>query len=148
MDKPAVRILGRLTLVALLGIACSSLGAMAVAAKRMPGPGDVAPEFLGRGLDGHVVKTSGYLGKVVVLSFWATWCAPCRKELPILGNIEKAGKGEIQVIAVNIESAGVSRAAAKILAPINLLLANDADQRAFGNFGATGIGVAIGVGCG
>ena len=139
MDKPAVGILGRLTLIALLAIACSTLGPAAIAAKRVPGEGDLAPDFLGRGLDGHVIKASGYLGKVIVLSFWATWCAPCRKELPVLGNVQKVGKGEIQVIAVNIESAGVFRAAAKILAPRNLLLTTDADQRAFGSFGGKAI---------
>lgn len=139
MDKQANGIVGRLALIALLAIACASLAPLAVAAKRIPGEGDIAPDFLGRGVDGRVVKVSTYLGKVVVLSFWASWCPPCRKELPVLGNIQKVGKGEIQVIAVNIESDGVFHSAAKILLPLNLLLANDTGERAFGSYGAKGI---------
>lgn len=139
MNTPANGGFARLALIALLAIACASLAPLAVAAKRIPGEGDVAPDFLGRGVDRHVVKVSAYLGKVVVLSFWATWCPPCRKELPVLGNIQKVGKGEIQVIAVNIESESVFHSAAKVLLPLNLLLANDTDERAFGSYGGKGI---------
>ena len=51
------------------------------------------------GVDGHKVTLADFGGKVVVISFWATWCSPCRKELPILEGIQKAGKGQIQVSA-------------------------------------------------
>ena len=129
------RIPPRLAVLALLALVGSLLGPPAKATQAVPGVGDVVPDFLGRSVDGHPVKASAYLGKVVVVSFWATWCPPCQKELPVLGGIEKAGKGEIQVIAVNVESAGVFRRVAKVLAPLNLLLANDEEERAYGKFG-------------
>ena len=64
---------------------------------------------------------------------------PCRAELPILANIQKAGKGSIQVIAINTESKAVFQKAAKILADYNLLLTNDDDRRGFDAFGAKGL---------
>lgn len=69
------------------------------------------------------------------MSFWAMWCPPFRRELPVLGNLQKVGKGEIQVIAVNVESRDVFRAAAKALLEMNLLLASDEQETAFGHYG-------------
>jgi thiol-disulfide isomerase/thioredoxin len=122
-----------------LALMLSTLAFSAVMGAHAPGVGDLAPSFLGRALDGRVVSLDSYRGKVVVVSFWATWCPPCREELPILGNIQKAGQGYIQVIAVNIEAKDVFRRAAKILAEYQLLLANDVDKRGFNSYGARGL---------
>ena len=64
--------------------------------------GEQIPESLGVDLDGNRIKASDHRGKVLVISFWATWCPPCRKELPIIDNLQRlAGKDRLSVIAIN-----------------------------------------------
>ena len=48
---------------------------------------------------------SDYLGKVVLINFWATWCGPCVEELPSLNNLAKKYKDELVVLAISDESA-------------------------------------------
>src|SRR5437588_3024357 len=51
-----------------------------------------APDFELKSLDGRAVKLSDFRGKVVVLNFWATWCAPCRVETPWLVDLYRQYK--------------------------------------------------------
>ena len=52
--------------------------------------------------DGKVVSLGDFRGQVVVLNFWATWCAPCRKEMPTLDNLQGMfAPGTVKVIAVH-----------------------------------------------
>ena len=68
-------------------------------------PGDKAPQFSARSLDGTQTLSLGkYRGKVVYLDFWASWCTPCLKSLPLMEEMRKefAGQG-LQVLAVNVD---------------------------------------------
>ena len=66
--------------------------------------GEVAPEFSGKNIDGKVVSLSDYQGKVVLLDFWASWCVPCREELPFLVKFYRENqKEDFIVLAVNID---------------------------------------------
>jgi len=60
------------------------------------------PDLLGKSVDGAAVRLSDLRGKVVVITFWASFCEPCRKELPILANLQKvAGPERLRVVAIN-----------------------------------------------
>jgi peroxiredoxin len=68
--------------------------------------GDRAPDFSLPALAGGTVKLSSLRGSVVVLDFWASWCAPCKKELPALEKLAQkwgAAKQPVIVIAVGID---------------------------------------------
>ncbi len=65
-------------------------------------PGDVPPDDLGTDRQGAEVQISAHRGKVVIVTFWASWCAYCLKELPVLDRLQRAaGKSRMEVIAVN-----------------------------------------------
>lgn len=123
-----------LALAVLLALAA---GSSAMAAPR---EGDKAPDFAGRTYDGQTVLLSAFAGKVVVLSFWASWCGPCRKELPILEGIQQtAGKARIQVIAVNIEPLDTFRKISRKMTSLHMLVASDTAEEAQQAYGVSGI---------
>ena len=63
-----------------------------------------APEFALKDSDGKVVHLSDYRGKVVLLDFWATWCGPCKIEIPWFVEFQnKYGKDGLQVVGVSTD---------------------------------------------
>lgn len=69
--------------------------------------GDVVPDFVRTDLRGNEVQLSRHRGKLVVLNFWATWCPPCREEMPVFSgwhkDLQSAG---LQVIGVSMDDDG------------------------------------------
>jgi thiol-disulfide isomerase/thioredoxin len=61
------------------------------------------PEF--KELDGRSVSLDAYRGKIVVLNFWATWCTPCKEEMPLLVDLKRKYGDRIDVIAVSVDDA-------------------------------------------
>jgi peroxiredoxin len=86
-----------LTLVA-LGTALSAAQAA------LPAPGSVAPDFTLKSNMGKNLKLSEYRGQVVMINFWASWCAPCRQEMPLLNHIyEQYRKVGFTLLGVNVD---------------------------------------------
>lgn len=66
--------------------------------------GRTAPDFELATLDGRKVKLSDYRGKAVVLNFWATWCAPCKTEMPWFVDLQKQyGKEGLTVLGIAMD---------------------------------------------
>ncbi|NOZ63823.1 MAG: TlpA family protein disulfide reductase [Caldiserica bacterium] len=67
-----------------------------------------AADFALKNLQGEIVKLSDFQGKVIILNFWATWCPPCRKEIPFFVELQKKyGEKGLQVIGISIDRGGV-----------------------------------------
>jgi cytochrome c biogenesis protein CcmG/thiol:disulfide interchange protein DsbE len=64
---------------------------------------DPAPEFSVKGLDGKPVNLASVRGKVVLLNFWATWCGPCRMEVPDLVALQTKYGDRLQVIGLVVD---------------------------------------------
>lgn len=76
-------------------------GAPAVASAQQ---GALAPDFTLADLSGQTLNLSSYRGKVVLLDFWATWCVPCREEIPHLVDLQnKYGSQGLQIIGVSMD---------------------------------------------
>lgn len=95
-----------LALVALVGATALVLTVGRATAKG-DDPSGPAPSWALKGLDGREVKSSDFGGKVVVLNFWATWCPPCRAEIPDF--VEKQKKHEqagLVFVGVSLDEGG------------------------------------------
>lgn len=65
--------------------------------------GNKAPSFSLQSLQGEKIALSDYKGKTVVLNFWATWCPPCKKEMPDLEQFYQDYQEDLVVLSVNTD---------------------------------------------
>lgn len=103
--------------------------------------GDVPPSLVGRTMDGKEVELSEMRGKVVVVTFWATWCAPCMAELPILHGLQQQVSPErLQIVAINFGQTTKEIAFTKDqLDSTNILFTHDRKKQSAKEYGIRGI---------
>ena len=103
--------------------------------------GDMPPDVFGKDEGGNPIKLADLRGKVVIVSFWASWCGYCRKELPVLEGIQKTvGKARIEVIAVNSrEDKRTYRALLRQLRKFEFTMTGDSDGVISDAYGVSGI---------
>ncbi len=65
--------------------------------------GSPAPEFELVDLKDNTIKLSDLRGKIVVINFWATWCEPCKVEMPFFEKLFQSGKSDLEILGVNFD---------------------------------------------
>jgi len=68
-----------------------------------PQEGSLAPDFILSNLQGERVQLANLKGRPVLLNFWATWCPPCREEMPLLEAVYRERREELEVLTVNLQ---------------------------------------------
>ncbi len=110
---------------------------------KAPSPA-LAPDFTLKTLDGQEMTLSKLKGKVVLLDFWATWCAPCRAAIPHLINLQKTYQEKgVEVIGMNMDKGDVEtvrRFVKSMDIPYPIMLTPEEVSR---NYGVTGLPTTI-----
>jgi peroxiredoxin len=99
-----------------------------------------APDFALAGCDGSVVRLSDYRGKVVWVNFWATWCVPCRQELPDIQALSNEFKDKgLVVLTVNYKEGGADAKAFFSRYDLSLPFLLDAKGSVYDEYQLTGL---------
>ncbi len=93
--------------------------------------GGTPPSSFGETLQGEEIKIASFPGKIVIATFWASWCAPCLAELSLLEGVRKnVPKAQLEIIAINFgEQRRVFVKASKILTEAGLTITHDRNYR-------------------
>jgi thiol-disulfide isomerase/thioredoxin len=103
--------------------------------------GDVPPDHLGHDFNDQPVSAADHKGRVLVVTFWATWCPPCRLEMSVLEKLQRAAGAEaLRVVAVNFkEDSQTWRTIKRQLAPFAIEVTRDKDLNVQKSYGVKGI---------
>src|SRR5262245_48218849 len=103
--------------------------------------GSIPEDELGKDLQGNKIRVSDYHGKVVIVSFWASWCGPCKKELPVLaGVVKRVGPDQLQVIAINYrDEYEPFKYVVKVLKDYPITILRDANSKTAKKYSVQGI---------
>jgi len=109
-------------------LCAAALAAGASAAVAAATVGAAAPDFTLRALDGPNLRLQEQRGKVVLVNFWATWCGPCRKEMPHLNRLaDKYRASGLVLLGINVDDdvRNATEVAAKLGVKFPVLLDTD-----------------------
>jgi len=123
-----------------VGAICFTIPLSGQGAQGVAGQTAVAPEWSLKDADGKTVHSSDFKGKVVILDFWATWCPPCKAEIPgFIALQNEYGKKGLVVVGISVDEGGaavVKRFAQQSGMNYPVVLADEKTPRAFGGIKA------------
>jgi len=116
MYRSFLHAFGYATLLCLLCglmLGCDKSESPEASARAKVSMGETAPDFTLKTMQGEEVTLSELRGKVVLVNFWATWCPPCRQEMPSMEKLYQHLKGQyFEMLAINVEENGPEAVAA------------------------------------
>ena len=115
---------GRLRSIAATALLATALAAAAAV------PSGIAPDFTLRTADGINLRLPGQRGRVVMVNFWATWCAPCRQEMPHLNRLYDKYRGSgFVLLGVNVDDDPAQAVAAAARLGLKFPVLLDAEKK-------------------
>jgi len=90
-------------------------------------PSKAAPLVAGVDATGKALPLTSLRGQAVVINFWASWCEPCREEMPSLAQLPRAHKGKLRVLAVNYKESAAAVAQFVATTSLDLTTLRDPD---------------------
>jgi thiol-disulfide isomerase/thioredoxin len=120
-------------------LACLALVASGIAAAAAV-PGSPAPALVLPARDGGQVDLASLKGEVVMINFWATWCGPCRQEMPLLAQLHtKYEPLGFTLLGVNVEPDSAAAVSWLKGVPVGFPILFDRDSAVAGRFGVEGM---------
>lgn len=104
------------------------------------------PGYKMKTLAGKRISLKDYRGSPLLLNFWATWCAPCRKEFPIIKEIEnKFGKDGLVVLAINVDDTRTISAVKSFVSAhsLNFTIPLDPNRKLLNNFRGSALPLTV-----
>lgn len=138
----------RLGVIGLLAVFAAGAGACGEAEDGARGDGDaeMAPSYSATTLEGDSVSLADLRGEVVLLNVWATWCTPCRQEVPELQALHEAHADDgLRVVGVTVDSRSAERAIGQFIDQFGMTYEVwwDPDQTAVSTFSAMGVPLTV-----
>ena len=105
-------------------VVCGALIA-ASASAATPKPGETAPQFSIKMFDGTKTSLTDYRGKVLVINYWATWCGPCKAEMPMMSAFHRKNRDRgFEIVGVVTEDSVPKAQLARVVAALSYPLAS------------------------